>query len=101
MEEDDATKVKNELFSIDPQNSPVKPQSDKPKNPQDWLQESTVYPAEVFPQYPFNSQIGVAVAQLSPAGGLLPHGGCEKLFSDSSNSSVSSKCFILADFSCS
>jgi hypothetical protein len=55
-----ATNDKKELFSKDPQNSAVNSG-----------QESEVYDAEVFPQYPFKLQIGVATAHVFPAGVLV------------------------------
>ena len=54
--EDEATNVKKELFSNDPQNSVVNSGH-----------ESDVYEADVFPQYPFKLQIGVATAHVLPA----------------------------------
>ena len=54
--EDEATNVKKELFSNEPQNS-----ADNSG------QESEVYEAEVFPQYPFKLHIGVATAHVFPA----------------------------------
>src|SRR5690554_3077538 len=71
-----AVNLMKELFSILPQNSPVSPQSPKPKKPHDFDQELTVYEDEVFPQYPFKSHISTASAQVFPACGLFPQGGC-------------------------
>jgi hypothetical protein len=56
---EEATKEINELFSIDPQKAVV-----------NWGQEFAVYVDAVLPQYPFKSQIGVALAQSFPAGGF-------------------------------
>ena len=50
MEVEEATKLKKELFSIEPQNSPDNPQLDNPKNPHEEFQEFAVYEADVFPQ---------------------------------------------------
>lgn len=76
MEVAEAVKDKKELFSMDPQNSPLSPQLLNPKKPQEEFQELEVYDAEVFPQYPLRSQMGVANAQVLPAGALVPQGGC-------------------------
>jgi hypothetical protein len=79
----DATNDKYESFSTEPQkvfNNPVPGQENKPKKPQPVKEPVDPHALGayeyVFPQYPFNSQIGVAVAHVSPAGGFDPHGGC-------------------------
>src|SRR5690554_7350966 len=71
-----AVNLMKELFSILPQNSPVSPQSPKPKKPHDFDQELTVYEDEVFPQYPFKShKIGRHTSELQSR----PHLVCRLL----------------------
>ena len=60
----EAVKIKKELLSIEPQ-----------KAADNCDQELAVYEADVLPQYPFKSQIGVAVAQVFPAGSFTAQFG--------------------------